>query len=163
MEFLVIDLLLLLMSMLLLKSGLLCVPMQSSVTHRISYESWLASRGLMLSPFHVRWQTTMFNRLFAHCARINPRALFLWCGALLHLKPPPGLVSVSTFVSNLQLHDHLFYICSSFQVQQRPAVWYICHVGLSGPAGQDSAADAGSNDNKQPPDGGPADPAGGGM
>ncbi|KAK7944972.1 hypothetical protein WMY93_000700 [Mugilogobius chulae] len=51
---------------------------ESSVTHRISYESWLASRGLMLSPFHVRWQTTMFNRLFAYCARIRPRALYLW-------------------------------------------------------------------------------------
>nr|CBN82180.1 Membrane-bound transcription factor site-2 protease [Dicentrarchus labrax] len=52
--------------------------LRSSVTHRIRYESWLASRGLMLSPFHVRWQTTMFNRLFAYCARINPRALYLW-------------------------------------------------------------------------------------
>ncbi|XP_034416451.1 membrane-bound transcription factor site-2 protease isoform X1 [Cyclopterus lumpus] len=49
-----------------------------SSTHRIRYESWLASRGLMLSPFHVRWQTTMFNRLFAYCARINPRAQYLW-------------------------------------------------------------------------------------
>ncbi|XP_063730150.1 LOW QUALITY PROTEIN: membrane-bound transcription factor site-2 protease [Eleginops maclovinus] len=52
--------------------------LKSSVTHRIRYESWLASRGLMLSPFHVRWQTTMFNRLFAYCARINPRAQYLW-------------------------------------------------------------------------------------
>lgn len=57
--------------------SILSVP-QSSATHRISYESWLASRGLMLSPFHVRWQTTMFNRLFAYCARINPHALYLW-------------------------------------------------------------------------------------
>lgn len=54
--------------------------LQSSLTHRFSYESWLSSRGLMLSPFHVRWQTTMFNRLFAYCARINPRALYLWWG-----------------------------------------------------------------------------------
>ncbi|XP_054478915.1 membrane-bound transcription factor site-2 protease [Anoplopoma fimbria] len=52
--------------------------LKSSSTHRIRYESWLASRGLMLSPFHVRWQTTMFNRLFAYCARINPRAQYLW-------------------------------------------------------------------------------------
>ncbi|XP_074549580.1 membrane-bound transcription factor site-2 protease [Halichoeres trimaculatus] len=52
--------------------------LKSSVTHRIRYESWLASRGLMLSPFHVRWQTTMFNRLFAYCARINPQAQRLW-------------------------------------------------------------------------------------
>ncbi|XP_062415276.1 membrane-bound transcription factor site-2 protease isoform X1 [Pungitius pungitius] len=49
-----------------------------SPTHRVRYESWLASRGLMLSPFHVRWQTTAFNRLFAYCARINPRAQYLW-------------------------------------------------------------------------------------
>lgn len=55
---------------------------QSSLSHRFSYESWLSSRGLMLSPFHVRWQTTMFNRLFAYCARINPRALYLWWGLL---------------------------------------------------------------------------------
>ncbi|KAM4606186.1 membrane-bound transcription factor site-2 protease [Polymixia lowei] len=52
--------------------------LKSSVTHRNTYESWLASRGLMLSPFHLRWQTTMFNRLFAYCARINPHALHLW-------------------------------------------------------------------------------------
>uniref|UniRef100_A0A3Q3JB86 Membrane-bound transcription factor site-2 protease n=1 Tax=Monopterus albus TaxID=43700 RepID=A0A3Q3JB86_MONAL len=51
--------------------------LRSSITHRIGYETWLASRGLMLSPFHVRWQTTMFNRLFSYCARINPRALYL--------------------------------------------------------------------------------------
>ncbi|KAM3860587.1 membrane-bound transcription factor site-2 protease [Diretmus argenteus] len=49
-----------------------------SAKYRNSYESWLGSRGLMLSPFHVRWQTTMFNRLFAYCARINPHALYLW-------------------------------------------------------------------------------------
>lgn len=59
--------------------------LQSSVTHRISYESWLASRGLMLSPFHVRWQTTMFNRLFAYCARINPRALYMWYGFCIYI------------------------------------------------------------------------------
>uniref|UniRef100_A0A8C6SJF1 Membrane-bound transcription factor site-2 protease n=1 Tax=Neogobius melanostomus TaxID=47308 RepID=A0A8C6SJF1_9GOBI len=52
----------------------------SSTTHRVSYESWLASRGLMMSPFHLRWQTTMFNRLFAYCARIRPRALYIWSG-----------------------------------------------------------------------------------
>ncbi|KAF0028478.1 hypothetical protein F2P81_019565 [Scophthalmus maximus] len=52
--------------------------LRSSASHRVRYESWLASRGLMLSPFHLRWQTTMFNRLFAFCARINPRALHVW-------------------------------------------------------------------------------------
>ncbi|XP_076026539.1 membrane-bound transcription factor site-2 protease [Genypterus blacodes] len=52
--------------------------LRSSLTHRYGYESWLAGRGVMLSPFHVRWQTTAFNRLFAFCARINPRILQLW-------------------------------------------------------------------------------------
>lgn len=44
----------------------------------------------MLSPFHVRWQTTMFNRLFAYCARINPRALYLWWGLDPYWNRPQG-------------------------------------------------------------------------
>uniref|UniRef100_A0A8K9VDH6 Membrane-bound transcription factor site-2 protease n=2 Tax=Oncorhynchus TaxID=8016 RepID=A0A8K9VDH6_ONCMY len=42
------------------------------------YEMWLGSKGLSLSPFHIRWQTSLFNRLFSRCARINPHALYLW-------------------------------------------------------------------------------------
>ncbi|XP_075903471.1 membrane-bound transcription factor site-2 protease [Nelusetta ayraudi] len=76
--------------------------LRSSLTHRISYESWLASRGLMLSPFHVRWQTTMFNRLFAHCARINPRALFLWFNSGLLFGIFAMLGSVVLLVQTLQ-------------------------------------------------------------
>uniref|UniRef100_A0A3Q3W0C1 Membrane-bound transcription factor site-2 protease n=1 Tax=Mola mola TaxID=94237 RepID=A0A3Q3W0C1_MOLML len=73
-----------------------------SLTHRISYESWLASRGLMLSPFHVRWQTTMFNRLFAYCARINPRALYLWFNSGLVFGVVAMLGSVLLLIKTLQ-------------------------------------------------------------
>uniref|UniRef100_A0A668TGX0 Membrane-bound transcription factor site-2 protease n=1 Tax=Oreochromis aureus TaxID=47969 RepID=A0A668TGX0_OREAU len=76
--------------------------LRSSVTHRISYESWLASRGLMLSPFHVRWQTTMFNRLFAYCARINPRALFIWFNSGLVFGIAAMLGSVVLLIRTLQ-------------------------------------------------------------
>uniref|UniRef100_A0A668A4I8 Membrane-bound transcription factor site-2 protease n=1 Tax=Myripristis murdjan TaxID=586833 RepID=A0A668A4I8_9TELE len=76
--------------------------LKSSVTHRNSYESWLASRGLMLSPFHVRWQTTMFNRLFAYCARINPHALFLWFSSGLVFGVIAMLGSVLLLIRTLQ-------------------------------------------------------------
>uniref|UniRef100_A0A3B4EUN5 Membrane-bound transcription factor site-2 protease n=1 Tax=Pundamilia nyererei TaxID=303518 RepID=A0A3B4EUN5_9CICH len=76
--------------------------LRSSVTHRISYESWLASRGLMLSPFHVRWQTTMFNRLFAYCARINPRALYMWFNSGLVFGIAAMLGSVVLLIRTLQ-------------------------------------------------------------
>ncbi|KAM9337786.1 membrane-bound transcription factor site-2 protease isoform 2-T2 [Symphorus nematophorus] len=76
--------------------------LRSSVTHRISYESWLASRGLMLSPFHVRWQTTMFNRLFAYCARINPRALYMWFNSGLVFGIVAMLGSVVLLIKTLQ-------------------------------------------------------------
>ncbi|XP_018616580.1 membrane-bound transcription factor site-2 protease isoform X1 [Scleropages formosus] len=51
---------------------------QSSSSMKSSYESWLSSSGLSLSPFHVRWQTGLFNHLFAKCARLNPTFLYLW-------------------------------------------------------------------------------------
>uniref|UniRef100_A0A3Q1JDW5 Membrane-bound transcription factor site-2 protease n=1 Tax=Anabas testudineus TaxID=64144 RepID=A0A3Q1JDW5_ANATE len=76
--------------------------LRSSATHRISYESWLASRGLMLSPFHVRWQTTMFNRLFAYCARINPHALYLWFNSGLVFGIIAMLGSVVLLIKTLQ-------------------------------------------------------------
>ncbi|XP_035767230.1 membrane-bound transcription factor site-2 protease [Neolamprologus brichardi] len=76
--------------------------LRSSVTHRINYESWLASRGLMLSPFHVRWQTTMFNRLFAYCARINPRALYMWFNSGLVFGIAAMLGSVVLLIRTLQ-------------------------------------------------------------
>uniref|UniRef100_A0A3B5AHC1 Membrane-bound transcription factor site-2 protease n=1 Tax=Stegastes partitus TaxID=144197 RepID=A0A3B5AHC1_9TELE len=76
--------------------------LRSSVTHRISYESWLASRGLMLSPFHLRWQTTMFNRLFAYCARINPRALYLWFNSGLMFGIVAMVGSVVLLIKTLQ-------------------------------------------------------------
>ncbi|KAM9333047.1 LOW QUALITY PROTEIN: membrane-bound transcription factor site-2 protease [Pholidichthys leucotaenia] len=76
--------------------------LRSSVTHRFSYESWLANRGLVLSPFHVRWQTAMFNRLFAYCARINPRALYLWFNSGLVFGIGAMLGSVVLLMKTLQ-------------------------------------------------------------
>uniref|UniRef100_A0AAV2K5P3 Endopeptidase S2P n=1 Tax=Knipowitschia caucasica TaxID=637954 RepID=A0AAV2K5P3_KNICA len=76
--------------------------LRSSVTHRISYELWLASRGLMLSPFHVRWQTTMFNRLFAYCARIRPRVLNVWFNSGLVFGVVSMVGSVVLLVKTLQ-------------------------------------------------------------
>ncbi|XP_057679757.1 membrane-bound transcription factor site-2 protease [Corythoichthys intestinalis] len=76
--------------------------LKSSSAHRISYESWLARRGLMLSPFHIRWQTTIFNRLFAYCARIHPRALYLWFNSGLAFGVAAMLASVVLLVKTLQ-------------------------------------------------------------
>lgn len=76
--------------------------LRSSVSHRISYESWLASRGLMLSPFHLRWQTTVFNRLFAYCARIRPRALYIWFNSGLVFGVLSMVGSVVLLVKTLQ-------------------------------------------------------------
>ncbi|XP_039210370.1 membrane-bound transcription factor site-2 protease [Crotalus tigris] len=42
------------------------------------YEECLASYGLSVSPFHVRWQTAFFNRLFYNWGRWKPRFLYLW-------------------------------------------------------------------------------------
>ncbi|XP_036376758.1 membrane-bound transcription factor site-2 protease [Megalops cyprinoides] len=55
--------------------------LKSSSSVRNGYESWLSSNGLALSPFHIRWQTSLFNRLFAKCARLNPHFLLLWFSA----------------------------------------------------------------------------------
>ncbi|KAL4624894.1 membrane-bound transcription factor site-2 protease isoform X2 [Arapaima gigas] len=52
--------------------------LKSSSSVKSSYESWLSSSGVSLSPFHVRWQTGLFNHLFAKCARLNPHLLYLW-------------------------------------------------------------------------------------
>ncbi|XP_053268334.1 membrane-bound transcription factor site-2 protease [Pleuronectes platessa] len=95
-------------SLLVVVMGVWCVVyltdtlLRSSSTHRIRYESWLASRGLMLSPFHVRWQTTVFNRLFAYCARINPRALHLWFNSGLVFGIVSMVGSVGLLVKTLQ-------------------------------------------------------------
>ncbi|KAL6462704.1 hypothetical protein MHYP_G00291260 [Metynnis hypsauchen] len=54
---------------------------QSSPSVKSSYESWLSANGLTLSPFHIRWHTSLFNRLFARCAHFNPSFLYLWFSA----------------------------------------------------------------------------------
>ncbi|XP_077480674.1 membrane-bound transcription factor site-2 protease [Stigmatopora argus] len=76
--------------------------LKSSSTHRIGYDSWLARRGLMLAPFHIRWQTTIFNRLFAYCARIHPRALYIWFNSGLVFGVAAMLASVALLVKTLQ-------------------------------------------------------------
>uniref|UniRef100_A0A3P9LMQ1 Membrane-bound transcription factor site-2 protease n=1 Tax=Oryzias latipes TaxID=8090 RepID=A0A3P9LMQ1_ORYLA len=76
--------------------------LRSSTTHRVSYESWLSSRGLVVSPFHVRWQTTVFNRLFAYCARIHPPALHLWFSSGLMFGVCAMLGSVVLLIRTLQ-------------------------------------------------------------
>ncbi|XP_060755693.1 membrane-bound transcription factor site-2 protease isoform X2 [Neoarius graeffei] len=53
----------------------------SSSSLKVRYESWLSSSGVSLSPFHVRWHTSLFNSLFARCARLNPHFLYIWFSA----------------------------------------------------------------------------------
>ncbi|XP_050792573.1 membrane-bound transcription factor site-2 protease isoform X1 [Gopherus flavomarginatus] len=50
----------------------------SSSSLKASYEDWLMSYGLSISPFHMRWQTALFNRLFYSWGRWKPRFLYLW-------------------------------------------------------------------------------------
>lgn len=52
--------------------------LQSSSSVKNRYESWLSSNGFTLSPFHIKWHTSIFNRLFARCAHLNPRFLYIW-------------------------------------------------------------------------------------
>ncbi|XP_077150723.1 membrane-bound transcription factor site-2 protease [Ranitomeya variabilis] len=50
----------------------------SSKTYRSSYEEWLSTHGLSIAPFHIRWQTTIFNRLFYKWGRWKPYFLYIW-------------------------------------------------------------------------------------
>ncbi|XP_003218885.1 membrane-bound transcription factor site-2 protease isoform X1 [Anolis carolinensis] len=52
--------------------------LKSSSSLRASYEDWLTYYGLTVSPFHMRWQTALFNRLFYSWGRWKPRLLYLW-------------------------------------------------------------------------------------
>uniref|UniRef100_A0A8C5QPK0 Membrane-bound transcription factor site-2 protease n=1 Tax=Leptobrachium leishanense TaxID=445787 RepID=A0A8C5QPK0_9ANUR len=52
--------------------------LMSSKSLKKSYEDWLTGQGLTVSPFHVRWQTTLFNRLFYKWGRWKPRFLYIW-------------------------------------------------------------------------------------
>uniref|UniRef100_A0A8C3RSP5 Membrane-bound transcription factor site-2 protease n=1 Tax=Chelydra serpentina TaxID=8475 RepID=A0A8C3RSP5_CHESE len=52
--------------------------LRSSSSLKASYEDWLMSYGLSISPFHMRWQTALFNRLFYSWGRWKPRFLYLW-------------------------------------------------------------------------------------
>lgn len=50
----------------------------SSKTYKSTYEEWLSTHGLSISPFHIRWQTTIFNRLFYKWGRWKPYFLYIW-------------------------------------------------------------------------------------
>ncbi|NXL02545.1 MBTP2 protease, partial [Mesembrinibis cayennensis] len=52
--------------------------LQSSNSLKASYEDWLLTYGLTVSPFHMRWQTALFNRQFYNWGRWKPRFLYLW-------------------------------------------------------------------------------------
>ncbi|NXJ46916.1 MBTP2 protease, partial [Spizaetus tyrannus] len=52
--------------------------LQSSNSLKASYEDWLLTYGLSVSPFHMRWQTALFNRQFYNWGRWKPRFLYLW-------------------------------------------------------------------------------------
>ncbi|XP_029459257.1 LOW QUALITY PROTEIN: membrane-bound transcription factor site-2 protease [Rhinatrema bivittatum] len=52
--------------------------LKSSTSLKTSYGDWLISHGLSISPFHVRWQTCVFNRLLYKWGRWKPRFLYLW-------------------------------------------------------------------------------------
>ncbi|KAG9485746.1 membrane-bound transcription factor site-2 protease [Eleutherodactylus coqui] len=50
----------------------------SSKAYKSTYEEWLSTHGLSISPFHIRWQTTIFNRLFYKWGRWKPYFLYIW-------------------------------------------------------------------------------------
>ncbi|XP_043852772.1 membrane-bound transcription factor site-2 protease [Dromiciops gliroides] len=52
--------------------------LKASDSLKTSYEEWLTSSGLSISPFHIRWQTPVFNRLFYDWGRWKPRLLYQW-------------------------------------------------------------------------------------
>ncbi|XP_072370547.1 membrane-bound transcription factor site-2 protease [Scyliorhinus torazame] len=52
--------------------------LKSSPSLKVRYEEWLANHGVSIAPFHVRWQTTFFNRLFMKLGRWRPQLLYLW-------------------------------------------------------------------------------------
>ncbi|XP_006627811.1 membrane-bound transcription factor site-2 protease isoform X1 [Lepisosteus oculatus] len=52
--------------------------LKSSSSVKTSYEDWLSSNGLALSPFHIRWQTGLLNHFFAKWGRWNPQFLYRW-------------------------------------------------------------------------------------
>ncbi|XP_035143819.1 membrane-bound transcription factor site-2 protease isoform X2 [Callithrix jacchus] len=52
--------------------------LKSSVYFKHSYEDWLENNGLSISPFHIRWQTAVFNRAFYSWGRRKARMLYQW-------------------------------------------------------------------------------------
>ncbi|XP_015993719.1 membrane-bound transcription factor site-2 protease-like isoform X2 [Rousettus aegyptiacus] len=52
--------------------------LKSSVYFKHSYEEWLEKNGLSISPFHIRWQTALFNNAFYSWGRRKARMLHQW-------------------------------------------------------------------------------------
>uniref|UniRef100_UPI00398F188F membrane-bound transcription factor site-2 protease n=1 Tax=Pristiophorus japonicus TaxID=55135 RepID=UPI00398F188F len=52
--------------------------LKSSPSLKTWYEEWLANHGISIAPFHIRWQTALFNRLFLKLGRWKPQFLYFW-------------------------------------------------------------------------------------
>ncbi|XP_020386760.1 membrane-bound transcription factor site-2 protease [Rhincodon typus] len=52
--------------------------LKSSPSLKARYEEWLTNHGISIAPFHARWQTAAFNRLFMKLGRWKPQLLYFW-------------------------------------------------------------------------------------
>ncbi|XP_062907378.1 membrane-bound transcription factor site-2 protease isoform X3 [Mobula hypostoma] len=50
----------------------------SSPSVKVWYEECLTKLGISIAPFHIRWQSTFFNRFFLKMGRWKPQFLYLW-------------------------------------------------------------------------------------
>ncbi|XP_062907380.1 membrane-bound transcription factor site-2 protease isoform X5 [Mobula hypostoma] len=51
---------------------------KSSPSVKVWYEECLTKLGISIAPFHIRWQSTFFNRFFLKMGRWKPQFLYLW-------------------------------------------------------------------------------------
>ncbi|XP_055500695.1 membrane-bound transcription factor site-2 protease isoform X2 [Leucoraja erinacea] len=51
---------------------------KSSPSLKVWYEEFLTKFGISIAPFHIRWQSTFFNRLFLKLGRWKPQFLHIW-------------------------------------------------------------------------------------
>ncbi|XP_028935907.1 membrane-bound transcription factor site-2 protease [Ornithorhynchus anatinus] len=89
--------------------------LKTSASLRASYEERLAAYGLNVSPFHIRWQTTLFNRLFYAWGRWRPGLLYRW----FNLGMVFGIVAM--FGSVLLLGKTLVQTLSQMMAETPPA------------------------------------------
>ncbi|XP_059823704.1 membrane-bound transcription factor site-2 protease isoform X1 [Hypanus sabinus] len=52
--------------------------LKSSPSLKVWYEECLTKLGISIAPFHIRWQSTFFNRFFLKMGRWKPQFLYLW-------------------------------------------------------------------------------------